>query len=51
MNYHHNNMKKYENSLQKEQNIIIGKQESIDLYDVGKRNTPKYHIPRYDGGK
>ena len=50
MNYHHNNMNKRQKFLTKRKNTIIEKQEYIDLYDEGKSNTPKYHIPRYDGG-
>ena len=37
-------------SLQKYQNIIIGKQYSIDLYDEGKNNNTQDHTPRYDVG-
>ena len=29
---------------------IIGKQDSIDLFDEGKSNTSQYHTPGYDGG-
>ena len=38
-----------DNSLQKEQNTIIGKQYAIDMFDEGKSNMPQYHIPIYDG--
>ena len=34
----------------KGKNTIIEKQEYIDLYDEGIINTPKDHIPSYNGG-
>ena len=50
MNYDHNNMNKKWKFLTKIKNTIFGKQDSIDLYNKVKGNTPQYHIPSYDGG-
>ena len=35
--------------LQKEQNTIFGRQDSIGLYDEGESNNLQDHTSRYDG--
>ena len=50
MNYHDNNMNKKRQLRTRRENIIIGKQDYIELYDKGKRNMHQNHIPSYYGG-